>query len=241
MKSFQFKDLMINVAPAARQELFCGFGRTYGCGYYSCFHNTCPAVTCVYNTCNNFTCNVGLTHCYIYTVPHVQAEPAAIAHPAAGAAQFAAGAAGAGAAAGANLCAFQTGHPCLNFTCGYITNPCGFHTCHFGCSIWITEICRIGPTFIACQFATCAPTVIDPFTVPVDPESAASQLAAVKAHLQQELAAVEKQEQTVSEALRPQTVADVEELQGKLREAIADLDKRKQELQGGSERPKRSK
>lgn len=239
MKSFQFKDLMINVAPAGQRELFCGFGVSYGCGY-SCYHNTCPAVTCVDYTCSNFSCHIANSHCYIYTIPRVQAEQAAMAQPAAGAAQFAAGAAGAGAA-GAQLCAFQTGHPCLNFTCGYITNPCRFFTCHFGCSIWITEICRTGPTFIACQFATCLPTVVDPITIQVDPESVASQLAAVKAHLQQEMAAVEKQEQTVSEALRPQTVTDVEELQGKLREAIAELDKRKQELHGGSERHKRSK
>jgi hypothetical protein len=54
--------------------------------------------------------------------------------------------------------------------------------------------------------------------------------------LQQELAAIEQQEKSVSEALRPQSVADVEELQGKLRDAIADLDKRKQELQK-SEKP----
>lgn len=231
MKSFQFKDLMVNVAPAGQQALYCG--------YFTCFHFTCPALTCVNYTCNNFTCHIGTTHCYIHTIPQVQAEQAAIAQQAGGAPQFAAGAGAAQFAGAAAAGAGAGAIPCLNFTCGFYTNPCRFATCHFGCSIWITDICRTGPTFIACQFATCAPTLVDPITIQVDPQGVASQLAAVKAQLQQELAAIEKHEKAAAEALRPQTAADIEELQGKLRDAITELDQRKQELQGASEKPKR--
>lgn len=255
MKSFKFKDLMVNVASAGQKEaLFCGFGAT-ACGHNSLCYLTCP----------------GVSHCYIHTIPRVQAgveEAARVGQIQAAyrgfgppgtycgfsiepcgytcdfgnthltrrfaveeQARVAAPAAQAGAVPAAVVCAV-TASPCGHITCGF---TCGFHTC-FGCTIWPTNICRIGPTFVACQAATCAATcgfTPDPGT-PVyqgDPEGIAGQLAAVKAQLQQELAAVETQEKAVAEALKPQTAAEVEELQGKLRDAIAELDKQKQELQ----------
>jgi DNA repair exonuclease SbcCD ATPase subunit len=52
-----------------------------------------------------------------------------------------------------------------------------------------------------------------------DPE----QLAALKQQLKQVLADVEKQEQAVTESLRPQTVAEADELQQKLQGALEEL------------------
>jgi hypothetical protein len=60
---------------------------------------------------------------------------------------------------------------------------------------------------------------------------AAEQLAALKSQLQQALTDIENQEKIVNDSLQPQTVAQVEELQTKLRSALADLDRRKSELE----------
>lgn len=242
MKSFKFKDLMVNVAPSEERPVFgCGFFTP--CGSTCDFGNTHPTrpfaearvqaaycgfgYTCNYGTyCGwsiatcGYTCDFGNTH---PTRPFAVEEQAQVA-----------GAAQPGAAQAAIQCPTHTIVPCLNFTgCG--TTFCHFYSC-FGCTIAVTRLCGPGLTFIACQQATCGATcgfTGDPGT-PVyqgDPQGIAAQLALVKAQLQQELAAVETQEKAVAEVLKPQTAADVEELQGKLRDAITELDKQKQELQ----------
>ena len=210
MKSFQFKDLMVNVAPAGEQAIFCVGTCRYGtyCGFFT------PC---------GFTCDVGRTHPTI-TFTVAQEQVAAAAQPAAAQAAFL-------------PCPTQTIVPCLNYTGGCIpyTIACHFRTCS-GCTLAITRLCDNGPTLIPCNLGTCAATcgfTGDPGT-PVyqgDPQGIAVQLAAVKAQLQQELAAVETQQKAVAEVLKPQSAAEVEELQGKLRDAIAELDKQKQELQ----------
>jgi peptidoglycan hydrolase CwlO-like protein len=63
-----------------------------------------------------------------------------------------------------------------------------------------------------------------------DPAVAAQQLSIMKAELKRALEEVEHHEQSLSEKLQPQTVDQVEELQGKLREALEELDRRKAEL-----------
>ncbi|HEY6350133.1 MAG TPA: hypothetical protein VI636_12060 [Candidatus Angelobacter sp.] len=252
MKSFKFKDLMVNVAPSAERPVGgCGFFTP--CPNYTCdFGNTHPTrpfaeqarvaafgcgfgYTCNYGTYCGFsiepcgyTCDFGNTH---PTRPFAVEEQARVA----GAAQPA-------AAQTAMLpCPAHTVAPCLHFTGGCGFTNCHFYTC-FGCTIAVTRLCGPGLTFIACQAGTCAATcgfTGDPGT-PVyqgDPEGIATQLAAVKAQLQQELAAVETQERAVAEVLKPQTAAEVEELQGKLRDAIAELDKQKQELHKKSDKP----
>ena len=75
-------------------------------------------------------------------------------------------------------------------------------------------------------------TVIGPVGVPPggDPALASQQLAALKVQLQQALAEIEKQQEAVSASLQPQTVGQVDELLGKMREAIDELEKRKAEL-----------
>lgn len=223
MKAFQFKDLMINVAPAG-EKAFCGFGTTYGCGY-SCYHLTCPALTCYFYTCYNFTCHFGPT-CYVYTIPQVQAQQAA--------------------------CFTHTVYPCGGPTCGPTPMVCVGGPTKATCSDQATDcpvhpyrdpIC--GPTLMACAGGptrlTCSDQATDCVQSSLAAEGLKNQLAAIKAQLQQELAVVEQSEKAVAEALQPQTVAEVEELQGKLREALAELDKRKQELQKAEKGIKKGK
>jgi hypothetical protein len=178
MKTFQFKDLMINVAPAGEKARLCGFGLTHGCGYgYSCYP---------------FTCQIGLTHCYLYTAEQAAAPPAA---------EYA--------------CADSPGVTEIAVAAGPEKYPCG-----------VTEL-------------KCEGTLFATPRIQLDPEGVKKQLAAIKAQLQQELAAVELSEKAVAEVLRPHTLAEVEQLRGKLREALAELDKRKQELQKTKKRRKK--
>jgi hypothetical protein len=77
----------------------------------------------------------------------------------------------------------------------------------------------------------CGLTPAGPVQAGGDPASASGQLAALKAQLQQALTEIENHEKAVNESLKPQTVAEVEELQGKLRDALVELDQRKSELE----------
>jgi len=63
-------------------------------------------------------------------------------------------------------------------------------------------------------------------TVSTDSET----LAALKGQLRQAIANIEQAEKAEAEATQPQTEAEVEEMQGKLREAMAELEKRKEKL-----------
>ena len=56
-------------------------------------------------------------------------------------------------------------------------------------------------------------------------------LSALKEQLKQQLAEVEKQEQATEESLRPQTVAQVDELLQKLEAAAEELKSRRAELE----------
>lgn len=70
------------------------------------------------------------------------------------------------------------------------------------------------------------------FTDPVaNPAGAAEQIAVLKAHLQNALEELEKEEKAVHARLQPQSVDEIDHLQTKLKEAQDDLEKRKQELQ----------
>ena len=76
-------------------------------------------------------------------------------------------------------------------------------------------------------------TVAGPVGVPPggDPAMAAEQLAMLKMQLKQALAEIESQEKTLNESLEPKTVAEVEILQGKLKDALVWLEARKKALQ----------
>jgi len=55
-------------------------------------------------------------------------------------------------------------------------------------------------------------------------------LATLKAQLRQALDNIERQEAAGAESMQPQTEAEVDELQTKLREAMTELERRKEEL-----------
>lgn len=188
MKTFQFKDLMINVGAAGKKARLCALNT--GC--------------LPWTGCYDWTCNTTI-------VPRVTvtcAQDVVLREQLAG-------------VPGATAL-------CFGFTpCAYPTVP---HRCAFNSiQAIVANICGTGPSFVECEATTAAIPLGPP--IQDDPEAVVSQLAAVKAQLQQELAAIERQQQVVSESLRPQTVADVEELQSKLRNALVELDQRKQELQ----------
>jgi len=80
----------------------------------------------------------------------------------------------------------------------------------------------------------CCPmmTAVGPVGLPFggDPAAVAQQLAALKSQLREAIAQIEKQEKLVSESAQPQSVAEIEQLQGKLKEALDELERRKSEL-----------
>ncbi len=63
-----------------------------------------------------------------------------------------------------------------------------------------------------------------------EPAVAAEQLATLKAHLKEALEEIERQEEVANEQAQPQTRAEIEELEAKMKEALAELSKRKSEL-----------
>jgi hypothetical protein len=96
MKSFQFKDLMVNVAPAGERAQFCGFGATCNYGTY-----------CGWITPCGFTCDVGRT-CAPYSITHtVLQEQARVVAPARGGCGF------------GYTCNYGT-------YCGWSIEPCGY-------------------------------------------------------------------------------------------------------------------
>ena len=66
---------------------------------------------------------------------------------------------------------------------------------------------------------------------PGDPVQQVAALSALKEQLKQQLAEVEKQEQATDESLRPQTVAEADDLQQKLQAALEELKARRKELE----------
>jgi hypothetical protein len=118
--------------------------------------------------------------------------------------------------------------------------------CHFGCTIQPT--CHFYPTWITCGFhcshlisycpqgsivcpggsiqcpggsIVCGGSLIDPG--PLTPE-------AIRERLKAQLAAAQAAEEMAAEAMKPQTLEQVDLLEGKLKEALADLGRRREEL-----------
>ncbi len=87
---------------------------------------------------------------------------------------------------------------------------------------WISPFC--------CAYSLFPITTI--FTMPpwCDPICAAEQLAVLKAQLKLALADIENREKQLEESLEPQTPAQIEELEVKLKEALTELRRRKSEL-----------
>lgn len=123
---------------------------------------------------------------------------------------------------------------CHWFSCHWFT-PCHWHT-PGGC--WPLFTCPGGS--IICgplspdPCGVISPYVGDPGEFVVQPED----LSVLKEQLKQALVNIERQERALEEADRPQTVEEAEALEEKLKEAIKELQVRKEELK---KRPDRGK
>jgi hypothetical protein len=85
------------------------------------------------------------------------------------------------------------------------------------------------PTASAAEAAEACPTA----SAPTESAAGREGLAALKQQLQQALAQVEEQEKAMAEPQLPQTVAETEELEAKLREALEELRQHKENLKKG--------
>ncbi len=106
--------------------------------------------------------------------------------------------------------------------------PCGLHCTHLwsGCQFQTfpcpggSIVCPGGS--IACPGGSaCGGSILDPGLL--DP-------AVIKERMKAEMAAAQAMEETMAEAMRPQTLEQVDLLEGKLKEALEDLSKRRDEL-----------
>jgi hypothetical protein len=121
-------------------------------------------------------------------------------------------------------------HTICHWGCSYQIS-CHFHpsvyTCGINCSFQFSgcpyHSIACGPHSIVCPGGSqpCGGSVFDPGQI--DP-------AAIRERMKAELAAAQAEEETIAEAMRPQTVEQVDLLEGKLKEAMAELAKRREEL-----------
>lgn len=104
------------------------------------------------------------------------------------------------------------------------------------CTPWVSVTGHPTPTLFIIGFSPlcCMPwsTVAGPVGVPPggDPAAMVEQLAAMKAQLREAIAQIENQEKVVDELAQPQSIAEIEELQAKLKDALNELEHRKSEL-----------
>ena len=121
---------------------------------------------------------------------------------------------------------------------GTFTPPCACATRIVSCicaSNAEVSICGTSCAF-SCGITpinTCTPLASQP-TGPIDigdPAQGVEQLGALKEQLKQALEQVEQQHQAAQDALRPQTVAEVDELQKKMADAMEELKARRAELE----------
>jgi hypothetical protein len=122
---------------------------------------------------------------------------------------------------------------CVANTCAALTALCRFGTCFAG-------TCK-APTFVACRVATlphlttifectgsaCGGSVVDPTGWLEQPEL---DLGVLRQQLQAQLAQVDELEKAQAEASRPQTLAEAEDLERKLKGALEELQAQKRTL-----------
>lgn len=246
MKSFKLKDLMIQVQPQCGPgcSLSCNGNQSAPClpgrGLTVCSPTVCRALTPTVcqraSVCENdctLTASIcqacsHLPSCVGCSAIACTAHPCSVfpcsAHPCSANACSAFPCSA--HPCSANVC---SAHPCSALACSVVI--CSVHACSAVaactvrvCSV-IPSICN-NPTLVTCpggSFVTPGP---DP-----GPVEMATTLGELKAQLQQQLAAVEEQEKATAESLKPQTVAEVDDLQAKLQGAMDELKTRRAELE----------
>jgi len=127
---------------------------------------------------------------------------------------------------GANSCGVCT--PCSGVTCGCTCTACSFCTACSPCTACsiATRGCRVHS--LCGHTIQCTPT----FVQGVNGGLQVEHLQALKDELRATLHKVEAQERNLSEKQQPQTVAQVDEAEKKLNEALEALRHRRSELQG---------
>jgi hypothetical protein len=141
------------------------------------------------------------------------------------------------------LCAnFTCGLSCFNFTCGFVSpcgynSPCGWPT-KWGCP---QNTCGIvtpwncpGGTIDPCgglgSIVCPGGSVLDPRTLVLDQPDPAVDLGVLRQQLQAQLAQVDELEKAQAAAGRPQTLAEAEDLERKLKGALEELQAQKKNL-----------
>ena len=220
MKSFKIKDLMIHVQPecaaaTARPPVHCAGAASICPTAISVCHGACSRTVSVYCTaCSNHTSCVG---CSVVAC----SGRACSVH-----------------ACSANVC---TGNVCSVRICSanVCTDvACSLAVCSFNvCSETGTGIgCLVPNSQGGCGDISCGDTFDTIGTVsddcdPDQPARRSANLAALKAQLKQQLAVIEEHEKATNESMRPQTVAEVDELQKKMQAAMEELKARRTELE----------
>lgn len=243
VKSFKIRDLMIQVQPhcGLACSLSCNGDGSVPCapeGPTICHPTVCqPASIChpAASVCGR--CSLTASVCEACTVIHTCVGCSAIACTAHPCSVFPCSA----HPCSANACSV---YPCSAHPCS--ANACSAHPCSANvCSI---QYCSLHPcTLVACServcslrysivcpnvtYVTCPGDTLVP-TGPGDPgPEQLTSLAELKAQLKKQLAAVEEHEKATAESLKPQTVAEVDDLQAKLQAALEELKSRRAELE----------
>ena len=133
-------------------------------------------------------------------------------------------------------CTHQCTHQqCTNITCVGCTGCSG--PCTHACTAECTGLCTYICTYVCTQAATpcharfsCAIGVATVHPPEEEPQASLEALSTLRQQLQQQLAAVEQQEQAINAALKPQTVTQVDQLMQKLQEAMDELKTQRAEL-----------
>jgi|ERR1700674_2223444 len=125
--------------------------------------------------------------------------------------------------------------PCANLT---INAPCGFHTIlnalNAPCGFHTIPYWACGDTFQACggTVTPCGGSFVDPTTLADHHlvQFSATDLQQLQKQLETTLVKLKERDQAHEAASRPQTRAEAEELEGKLKDALQELQQHKKEL-----------
>jgi hypothetical protein len=122
-------------------------------------------------------------------------------------------------------------HPCSVNVCSVVACSAAVACSARPCTAAVTVICNVPATVCGAVTVACGPVTVTVDTDPGDPVESIGTLAALKAQLKQQLATIEEQEKSFGESLKPQTVAEVDDLQAKLQGAMEELKTRRAELE----------
>jgi hypothetical protein len=222
MKSFKIKDLMIHVQPecaasSARAPIHCQAGNSLICPTaISICHGACSRTVSVF--CNACSIHQSCVGC---SAVACSGKACSVNACSANACTL--------NVCSARICSYNV---CSDVACSLAV--CSFNVCSDAGSIGCLVPNSQGGG--GCGDISCGDTFDTIGTVsddcdPDQPAKRSANLAALKAQLKQHLAAIEEHEKATNESLKPQTVAEVDDLQKKLQAAMEELKARRTELE----------